>query len=170
MKMLGNKAYNVHLSKEVGTARMPKLEYIQGNFTGFAELNRSFVNLFFLSKLQESNRTSLLANTTAIFSQFAGYIVVRFIAFAYTYHYLNWFSKILVIQWHKVPRKTVNKILGIWLMSIAIYVYDYMLGLKWLFLLSFLHFLLEFALNNRSIIGSGTELKEMVSPKQMKHA
>jgi hypothetical protein len=61
-------------------------------------------------------------------------------------------------------------IVGIWVMSIAIYAYDYMLGLKWLFLLSFLHVLLEFPLNYRSIIGIGTELKGMVSPKQMKQA
>lgn len=27
-----------------------------------------------------------------------------FIAFAYTYHYLNWFSKTEVIKWHQIPK------------------------------------------------------------------
>jgi hypothetical protein len=30
--------------------------------------------------------------------------VMAFIAFAYTYHFLNWFSKTSIIQWHHIPR------------------------------------------------------------------
>ena len=30
----------------------------------------------------------------------AGLAIMRFIAFAYAYHYLNWFSKTAVIRWH----------------------------------------------------------------------
>jgi hypothetical protein len=144
--------------------------YLQKSLQGFMELNRQLINLFGLADLREFSRESLLENTNTIFSTQAGFMVMRFIAFAYTYHYLNWFSKTSVIQWHKLPRKTLYMIVGIWVMSIAIYAYDYMLGLKWLFLLSFLHVLLEFPLNYRSIIGIGTELKGMVSPKQMKQA
>ena len=146
------------------------LEYIQSSFTGFAELNRSLINLFGLAELQEFNRASFLENTKVIFSSEAGYMVMRFVAFAYTYHYLNWFSKTSVIQWHKVPKKTLSIIIAIWVVSIAIYAYDYMIGLKWLFLLSFLHVLLEFPLNYRSIIGIGSEIKSMVVGKQVKQA
>jgi hypothetical protein len=92
-----------------------------------------------------------------------GFMVMRFVAFAYTYHYLNWFSKTSVIQWHKVPRKTLTAILAIWVVSIALYIYKYEVGLKWLFLLSFLHVLLEFPLNYRSIIGIGQEAKNFFS-------
>ena len=31
--------------------------------------------------------------------------VQAFLAFAYTYHYLNWFSKTLIIKWHQVAKK-----------------------------------------------------------------
>jgi hypothetical protein len=30
--------------------------------------------------------------------------VFGFLSFAYTYHYLNWFSKAEVIHWHRIPR------------------------------------------------------------------
>jgi len=142
--------------------------YLQKSLQGFMELNRQLINLFGLADLREFSRESFIENTHTIFSTQAGFMVMRFIAFAYTYHYLNWFSKTSVIQWHKVPRKTLYIIIGIWVLSIAIYAYDYMLGLKWLFLLSFLHVLLEFPLNYRSIIGIGSELKGMILGRQAK--
>jgi len=101
-----------------------------------------------------------------IFGTQAGFMVMRFIAFAYTYHYLNWFSKTSVIQWHKVPRKTLSIVIAVWIISVAIYAYDFMLGLKWLFLLSFLHVLLEFPLNYRSVIGIGQEISGLFGKRQ----
>lgn len=144
--------------------------YLQKSLQGFMELNRQLINLFGLADLREFSRESFIENTNTIFSSQAGFMVMRFIAFAYTYHYLNWFSKTSVIQWHKVPKKTLYIIISIWVVSVAIYAYDYMLGLKWLFLLSFLHVLLEFPLNYRSVIGIGTELKAIVLGKQVKEA
>ena len=94
-------------------------------------------------------------------------MVMRFIAFAYTYHYLNWFSKTSVIQWHKVPRKTLYIVIAVWIASVALYAYDYMVGLKWLFLISFLHVLLEFPLNYRSMMGIGQEIKGMLTGRQL---
>jgi hypothetical protein len=32
---------------------------------------------------------------------------LRFIAFAYTYHYLNWFSKTDIIRWHVVSQRRI---------------------------------------------------------------
>ncbi|MEX1188744.1 MAG: hypothetical protein WED33_05755 [Bacteroidia bacterium] len=153
-----------------GYQPLASLDYIQQSFTGFIELNRQLINLFGLAELKEFNRASFLENSNIIFSSQAGFMVMRFIAFAYTYHYLNWFSKTSVIQWHKVSRNTLIAIVSIWAISIAIYAYDYMIGLKWLFLLSFLHVLLEFPLNYRSIIGIGTEVKGMLSSKKLKQA
>src|SRR5690606_7162898 len=63
-----------------------------------------------------------------------------FIAFAYTYHYLNWFSKTTVIGWHKnLTSSRVITIGVVWILSISLYLYDYGTGLAALFLLSVLH-------------------------------
>ena len=75
-----------------------------------------------------------------------------FIGFAYTYHYLNWFSKTSVIGWKKAITKQKGiLILCIWILSIALYLYDYKTGLVALFFLSFLHVFLEFPLNALTI-------------------
>ena len=90
------------------------------------------------------------------FSEF-GIMLMRFIAFAYLYHYLNWFSKTEIIRWHKVPKVRFIIVIVVWLASSAFYAYDYSLGLSLLFFLSFSHVLLEFPLNIVSIVGIGTE-------------
>ncbi|MBL7933547.1 MAG: hypothetical protein JNL60_16700, partial [Bacteroidia bacterium] len=90
-----------------------------------------------------------------IFTANAGFVIMRFIAFAYTYHYLNWFSKTSVIKWHMVPKKVLVGTILLWLISIALYAYDYNLGLQVLFFLSFLHVFLEFPLNVVSFTGIG---------------
>ena len=93
---------------------------------------------------------------TIFFSTF-GIMLMRFIAFAYLYHYLNWFSKTEVIRWHKVPKIRFALVIGLWLTACGLYAYDYALGLSFLFFLSFSHVLLEFPLNIVSIVGIGKE-------------
>lgn len=85
----------------------------------------------------------------------AGYIKIQvFIAFSYTYHYLNWFTKTSIIGWNKnVSRTKQVVIIGVWLLAIALYLADYRTGLLALFFLSFLHVLLEFPLNIASVKG-----------------
>ena len=73
-------------------------------------------------------------------------------AFAYTYHYLNWFSKTGVIRWHTVSRSRMAAIALLYVASLAIYAYDYATGLIALFTLSLLHVLLEFPLDVRTIV------------------
>lgn len=94
-----------------------------------------------------------------VFSESLGIMFARFIAFAYTYHYLNWFSKTSVIKWHQVPKLRFVLVILTWIVSVALYMYDYEIGFRWLFLLSFLHVMLEFPLNHHSFIGIGKELK-----------
>ncbi|MDX2083407.1 MAG: hypothetical protein SFV53_05440 [Rickettsiales bacterium] len=77
--------------------------------------------------------------------------VQAFIAFAYTYHYLNWFSKVEIIKWHKVSKNSLIFSGIIWLISLTLYFYDYRLGTSFLLFLSILHVFLEFPLNFRSI-------------------
>lgn len=71
-----------------------------------------------------------------------------FIAFAYTYHYLNWFSKTSIIGWKNAltTRKTVYIVL-IWAAAVSLYLYDFYTGLIALYFLSILHVFFEFPLN-----------------------
>jgi hypothetical protein len=151
----------------VGYSSLVPIQYIQKSFVGFIELNRQLINTLGLENLQEFNAQTVGENARVIFGTQSGFMVMRFIAFAYTYHYLNWFSKTSVIQWHKVPRKTLYIVIAVWIASVALYAYDYMVGLKWLFLISFLHVLLEFPLNYRSMMGIGQEIKGMLTGRQL---
>jgi hypothetical protein len=92
-----------------------------------------------------------------------GIMLMRFIAFAYMYHYLNWFSKTEVIRWHKVPKIRFIAVLILWLTACALYAYNYSLGLSFLFFLSFTHVLLEFPLNMVSIVGIGKETYQIAT-------
>lgn len=88
--------------------------------------------------------------------------VMRLIAFAYTYHYLNWFSKTSVIGWHHVTRARASAILVAWVTAVALYAVDYTMGLSVLYVLSVLHVLLEFPLNHQTFAGIGSELRSLV--------
>jgi hypothetical protein len=94
-----------------------------------------------------------------VFLSHAGLVVMRFIAFAYTYHYLNWFSKTSVIRWHEVGKRRLAAIASLWIALVGVYIYDYSLGFRVLFCLSFMHIYLEFPLNHLSIMGTFRELR-----------
>jgi len=128
-------------------------DYSQKSYQQFGELNFRMINFFHMDKLTDIKQ---------IFTTNAGFVIMRFIAFAYTYHYLNWFSKTSVIKWHQVPKKILFGTIGLWLISIALYLYDYNLGLQVLFFLSFLHVFLEFPLNVVSFTGIGKEVAGFV--------
>jgi hypothetical protein len=124
-------------------------EYSRQSYYQFQDLNFWLINFFEMEKL---------ADIKEIFTSNAGFVIMRFIAFAYTYHYLNWFSKTSVIKWHLVPKRTLIITILLWMGSIALYAYDYNVGLKILFFLSFLHVFLEFPLNVVSFTGIGKEV------------
>lgn len=105
------------------------------------------------------NTTTLRNQTLNIYTNRASIILTRLIAFAYTYHYLNWFTKTRVINWHRITI-TRSVIIGLfWAASVALYFYNYRLGIKWLFILSLAHVILEFPLNHSSFIGIGKQVK-----------
>ena len=126
-------------------------------FLNFGPLNMTMLGLSMPHTRAEATNVGL-----QVFSSDRGLIVMRFIAFAYTYHYLNWFSKTSIIRWHEVGRKRLAAIAAIWLAAIGAYVYDYSLGFKVLFCLSFMHIYLEFPLNHLSIIGTYRELRSFI--------
>jgi hypothetical protein len=132
-------------------------EYVAKSYDLFGFLNLKLIEFFNLSPANEISQYDLIFNSNP------GYIVMRFIAFSYTYHYLNWFSKTSVIQWHKVSKTSLILTIGIWLISVAIYLYDYSVGLKALYFLSFLHVFLEFPLNITSFQGI---IKSVISVKK----
>jgi hypothetical protein len=121
-------------------------EYVQKSYGMFNLLNLYLINIFHLDSLN---------HVSQIFVANSGFVIMRFIAFAYTYHYLNWFSKTSVIKWHQVPKKVLGLTLLGWVASVALYIYDYNVGLKALFFLSFLHVFLEFPLNVTTFTGVG---------------
>jgi len=116
----------------------------------FSILNKSIAGLF---------NISFVNNSTDIFELPAMIAVQRFIAFAYTYHYLNWFSKTTVIKWHEVSKSRLAVIAILWVLSVVFYYIDFRLGFMVLFLLSMLHVFLELPLNVISIKGIVSGLK-----------
>ena len=122
-------------------------------------IKRTFIeNEFYQTTVLFSKFLGLTEQTDYQFQEFfATKLMVRmqiFIAFAYIYHYLNWFSKTTVIGWHKqlTTRRTLL-IAGIWLFMTGVFLWNYQLGFYLALFFSFLHVFLEFPLNWLSIKG-----------------
>lgn len=80
--------------------------------------------------------------------------LMTFISFIYLYHYLNWFSKTSLIQWHK--SLTLQKsliITGTWAVLLVTLYFNFKLGLIIAIFFSTVHVILEFPLNVLSIKG-----------------
>ena len=135
----------------------PSAYVVVSYFLNFAPLNMTLLGVGMPHTKAEGANAGF-----QVFSSDRGLMVMRFIAFAYTYHYLNWFSKTSIIRWHEVGTKRLAAITAIWLASIGTYIYDYSLGFKVLFCLSFMHIYLEFPLNHISIMGTYRELRSML--------
>ena len=151
------------------------------NNEGFFSLNQEILMKFFDKNvaipdtlITEAQRREYYSTgwNNLVFHSTTGIIVTRFIAFAYMYHYLNWFSKTEIIRWHKVPKARFVVVVIIWIISLALYAYSYKVGLQWLFFLSFTHVLLEFPLNFTSMVGivkeTGTIWKKGFKPAPAK--
>ena len=78
--------------------------------------------------------------------------IQMFICFAYTYHYLNWFSKTSLIGWGNNLSWKITGVIGItWLISVLLYAFDYRLGMIALIFLSYSHVFMELPLNVLSL-------------------
>ncbi len=142
-------SFFLHVPQAAGYSVGP---YVRSSYTTFESVNSAMIQVFHLGKL-----TSI----DDIYESQAGLVVMRFIAFAYMYHYLNWFSKTTVIKWHNIPKARVAVIACLWICSLSLYAYDYKIGIIALFFLSFLHVFLEFPLDHQTFIGIGKELYAM---------
>lgn len=110
---------------------------------------------FYLARLLGFSDVSDLP---AVYASVSGIAILRLIAFAYTYHYLNWFSKTSIIGWHEISRLRMVVIITLWLAAVGVYAWDYRIGFAVLLTLSLGHVILEFPLNHQTIWGIGTEL------------
>ena len=136
--------------------------FIQDNLANFEIINKSLIMIFGLDNSVTNFQSALQINKTVLYSSPGAIMVARFIAFAYTYHYLNWFSKTSLIKWHEISKARMAVILFLWIASVVLYLINYQLGFKLLFLLSIMHVLLEFPLNIVTLKGIGIELKKLI--------
>ncbi len=131
-------------------------DFVRHSYEPFATLNAQLIRLFGLGPA-----TAL----REIYETPAGAAVMRLIAFAYTYHYLNWFTKTSVIGWNQVSRARAMAIVALWLAALAVYAWDYLLGFVVLYTLSVLHVMLELPLNHRTFGLIGRELAALLVPR-----
>ena len=117
--------------------------YIPDVYRMFASVNHSL--LLLIGK-------DIPKNNEIVYQSVAGIAVMKFIAFAYLYHYLNWFTKTKVIRWAEMTRKAAVAIVLLWVSAVSLYFFDYRLGFFALYLLSMWHVLLELPLNNRTFV------------------
>jgi hypothetical protein len=73
--------------------------------------------------------------------------LLRVFAFVYLFHYLNWFTKTELLEWHKVSRRGWMGIGLIYIANISVYAVSLRAGFLVSTFLSLLHVLLEFPLN-----------------------
>jgi hypothetical protein len=128
-------------------------DYGRTTYANFQLLNREILRLIGVTARDQSQLQA------AMYGSAVGIAIMRCIAFAYTYHYLNWFAKTSIIKWHQVSWRRLAAITALWLISVGIYWYDYRVGFVALATLSFLHVFLEFPLNHRTIIAIAGELR-----------
>jgi hypothetical protein len=132
--------------------------------------NFSTLNLALLGIKTPQTPADAMTALKLVFTSRTGLIVMRFIAFAYTYHYLNWFSKARVIRWHEMGGKRLIVIAALWAAAVGLYFYNFVIGFKVLFYLSIAHVYLEFPLNHVSIMGTYRELRGRLGGKPMQPA
>jgi hypothetical protein len=87
--------------------------------------------------------------------------IASFLAFVYTFHYLNWFSKTSIIHWHRISASTTAIIIVVWLGALALYISNHNAGLFAVGFLSLLHVFFEFPLNWASFDGLRVELSRV---------
>lgn len=98
------------------------------------------------SKLAGDLHHTVVLNTTMMDDPIiAG--LLRLFAFAYLFHYLNWFAKTELLEWHRVSRATWVTIGVLYAAALASFGISFRVGFLVSSFLSLLHVLLEFPLN-----------------------
>ncbi len=136
-----------------------------------ATLNPTVINLYYYQADIHMSLVSILNFPTIgpdnydldnlIFYSPAGITVMRFIAFTYMYHFLNWFSKTSIIKWHENSRFVLVGVFSVWIGVLILYWIDLSLSLNIIYVLGIFHVILEYPLNHRSFVGIGQELRKL---------
>ncbi len=79
--------------------------------------------------------------------------VFRFLGFIYLHHYLNWFAKTELLEWHRVSRRSWVAIWMVYAAALGSYAYSFAAGFYAAYFLSLLHVLLELPLDWRTGVG-----------------
>ncbi len=77
--------------------------------------------------------------------------MIRVFAFTYLFHYLNWFGKAELLEWHRIPAKSWVLIGSLYVTAMGLYVWNFEVGFLVVNFLSLLHVLLEFPLDFQAI-------------------
>jgi hypothetical protein len=77
--------------------------------------------------------------------------LIRLFAFTYLFHYLNWFGKAELLEWHRIPAKNWTLIGVLYAASMGLYLWNFEVGFLVVNFLSLLHVLLEFPLDFQAI-------------------
>ncbi|NQY66318.1 MAG: hypothetical protein HRT72_01125 [Flavobacteriales bacterium] len=78
-----------------------------------------------------------------------------FIAFSYTYHYLNWFSKTSLIGWNRnISRSKIALIVLLWVSLVGLSIYDYEVGYLVLYGFAMLHIIFPLNIACMKEVGS----------------
>jgi hypothetical protein len=141
-------------------SQSPSSDYVRNNMSNFEIINRALILIFGLDGSVTNLQSALQLSKDFLFTSPIAIAIARFVAFAYTYHYLNWFSKTTTIKWHEISKGRMMLILILWLTAITIYMVNYQLGFKILFFLSIMHVLMEFPLNVITIKGLISTIKK----------
>jgi hypothetical protein len=126
--------------------------YQQESYSVFWSMNSEIIRLF----------QGPVRSINELYETPFGLMVMRFIAFAYSYHYFNWFSKTSIIGWHRGTRLSLGMVIGAWLVCVGVYFYNFDMGFKLLYAVSMIHVFLEFPLNHQTFLGIGSSLRSMV--------
>jgi len=133
---------------------LPISNYGKQAYSLFGSLNTALYKIFGFGNLTRGD-IGFYTNPKSI-------AIMRFLAFAYTYHYLNWFSKTSVIKWNEVSKLRMTVILVLWVAAVTLYGISYRIGIYALSLLSTMHVFFEYPLNNYTIMGIGKELRSIL--------
>jgi hypothetical protein len=111
-------------------------------------------NSFHVMPVIFSKYAGLSDGTTFFFYEVLEIKLMMFVSFIYLYHYLNWFSKTSLIEWHKaLSKKKYMVIIPVWIILLIISYFNFRLGFLLSLGLSFLHVFTEFPLNIISLKG-----------------
>jgi hypothetical protein len=130
--------------------------YVRGAYAPFEHLNQAIFRVF---------HPATDASRDPIFQSQQGIAVMRFIAFAYLYHYLNWFSKTSIIKWNRITMARAVVIFATWMVLLAMYANDSRTGVVILMVLSFAHGFLELPLDYLTFFNIFKEMRALAGER-----